>query len=1061
MVASTVIRRSRQRARRRSGHWLELLVAAVALLGVSSAVLVAAGTAAVLGVYSYFARDLPTPEQIEEMTLSSFETTKIYDRSGQHLLWEVIDPQQGDRTIVPLSDIPVHMRNATIALEDRTFYTNPGGINFEGLARAVWNNLRGEQIQGGSSITAQLVRNVAMDPEERFAISYERKIKEAILSIELTRRYPGLEGRDRILEWYLNTVSYGKNAIGVEAAAKLYFGKHAKDLTLAEAAMLAAVPQYPAMNPIDNPDAARQRQALALQAMVNERYITPEEAEAAKNAPLGQPKPAEKLKIEAPHFVMYLLQVLEERYGRRAVYGGGLRVISTLDYDLQKQAEEIVKKNISGWAEEHQARNAAAVVIRPNTGEILAMVGSVDFEDKSIDGQVNMATSPRQPGSSFKPYTYAAAFEQGYAPATVVYDVRTAFPLEGAAPYEPENFDMTFHGPMMLRNALACSYNIPAVWLLDRIGIDSAVEMAHRMGITTLRDEQFGLALTLGAGKVTLLDHTYAYSVFANGGIMAGTPVPEHRRQPGFRELDPVSILKVTDGRGQVLDEFLGPTYREVISPQVAYLITNILSDNRARTPAYGPESPLLLSRPAAAKTGTTNSYVDAWTMGYNPQLAVGVWMGNSDYTPMTSMWGGRGAAPIWHDIMEAGLKDLPKVDFVEPPGIKWVTVDADSGLLPGPLTQRTVREPFIEGREPKARDNLHKGFAICKETGKLATPYCPADQLEHKVFPVYPSAVNEWLRTTNRPQPPSEYCDVHGPNLRASDASITSPRIFQSVKGVVQITGNARIPGFREYQLEFGEGLQPSQWFPIGGTHGNAVDNGVLENWDTASLANGLYTLRLTVRGSGDRQVTVPVTVDAEKPRIRIIHPEDREVYVKELDDYALLQVEAFDNMGIARVEYFVDNQPVGESRLAPFSLTWTLTMSDSRRAAIPPVPQFSGELRGEENGQPSVWRKTVRGTTTIYTHEVGQHTEGSDDPDEGISRTTIIFDQNGRTVVTPSGWGSYYGKDEDGQDIYREVHSIYAVAYDAAGNKSKSEPVIIYVEHRRPKKPAAAAGQ
>nr|HPL27229.1 transglycosylase domain-containing protein [Anaerolineae bacterium] len=788
-MASTVIIRRNQRRRSSGGGspWLQMLVTGLMFVGIAVGAVVAAGAAVGLSVYAYFAKDLPAPEQIEEMTLTSFETSKIYDRSGEHLLWEVVDPQQGDRSIVPFSEIPVHMRDATIALEDKTFYTNPGGINFEGLARAFVNNLMGQHVQGGSSITAQLVKNVAMDPEERYVISYERKIKEAILSVELTRRYPGVEGRDRILEWYLNTVSYGKTANGVEAAAKLYFGKHAKEMTLAECAMLAAVPQYPAMNPIDNPEAAKSRQALALQAMVNEGYITPAEAEAAKRAPVGRPKPTETADMQAPHFVTYLLQVLEQRYGRRAVYGGGLRVISSLDYDLQKDAEEIVKTNIDGWAAEHQARNAAAVVIRPATGELLAMVGSADFHDKTIDGQVNMAVEPRQPGSSFKPYTYAAAFEQGYAPGTVVNDVRTAFPIEGAAPYEPENFDLKFHGPMMLRSALACSYNIPAVWLLERIGIDSALEMAHRLGVTTLRSH-YGLALTLGSGEVTLLDHTYAFSVFANGGVMAGTPVPESRREPGFRQLDPVSVLKVTDGRGQVIDEFKGPAFNEVISPQVAYLITNILSDDRARVPAYGYGSALVLSRPAAAKTGTTNSYMDAWTMGYNPQVAVGVWMGNSDYTPMTSMWGGRGAAPIWHDIMERAFSDLPEVDFAEPAGITWMTVDADSGLLPGPHTQRTVREPFIEGREPKVQDSMHKDVAICLESGRLATPYCPPEQLEHQVWPIYPTSVLEWMRSNERPLPPTEYCDRHGPNLRASDASITSPVIYQALQGLVQI---------------------------------------------------------------------------------------------------------------------------------------------------------------------------------------------------------------------------------------------------------------------------------
>ncbi len=1052
MAPSVVIRRRlRERGARRTSPWIALLLSALAIVLAAISAVAAAGAAALVAGYQYFARDLPTAEQFEQLALSNFETTRIYDRTGRHLLYEVIDPQGGDRIWVPFSEIPEHMRNAIVALEDKTFYTNPGGINVEGLLRAAWNNIRGLPVQGGSSITAQLVRNVAMDPEERFSISYERKIKEAILSYELTRRYPGPEGRDRILEWYLNTVHFGRLAYGVEAAAKLYFGKHARDLSLAEAAMLAAVPQYPAKNPLDDPEAAKQRQLLALQAMVREGYLTQAEADAAARAPLGQPKPQEKVQMEAPHFVTYLLPLLEQRYGRRALYGGGLRVITTLDLDLQKEAERIVREHVEKWEPSCNARNAAAVIIRPSTGEILAMVGSVDFHDESIDGQVNMAVWPRQPGSSFKPYTYAAAFEQGYAPATLVYDVRTSFPIEGAAPYVPENFDRKYHGPMSLRRALACSYNIPAVSVLSQIGIDSAVEMAHRMGITTLRDRsRLGLSLTLGGGEVTLLDHTFAFSVFANGGVMAGTPVPPERREPGFRELDPVSVLKVTDSRGNVLDEFKGPTLKEVLSPQVAYLITHILSDNAARAPAFGVENALKLSRPAAAKTGTTNNYVDAWTVGYTPQLAVGVWVGNSDYTPMQSMWGSRGAAPIWHDLMEYGHKDLPVVDFTEPPGIVWVTVDAESGLLPGPYTRATVKEPFIAGREPTRRDDLHKEFAICRASGRLATPYCPPEEVERQVFAIYPPEVEDWLRATEKPHAPTTYCDVHGPNLRAAEASITYPGIYEPVHGVVQITGNARVSGFREYQVEYGEGLEPVQWFPIGGTHYNRVDNQVLEMWDATGLS-GLYTLRLTVRGDQEHRVTVPVTVDNTPPELTIINPADGQFYIKEYDDYVNIQVWAMDNMAMDRVEFYVDSQKVGESRVAPYSLPWNLVMKDAARSIVPPVPEIpGGELLTIEDGQPVTWRRNTYPDRTEYIREVVAG--------EAISRTIIVRYPEGVAVVFPDGWGASWVASAGGQE-YREIHTLYAVAFDAAGNQTKSDPVTIYVIHKKPDRQAAEA--
>ena len=762
-MPSTIIfrRKRRQRGGDKVDSWLQVLTVGLTTLAVAAGAVIMVSLVALWGVYNYFARDLPSPEEVEELTLTSFETTKIYDRTGRHLLYEVIDPEGGDRTIVPLRDVPLHARQAVVALEDKTFYSNPGGINVGGIVRAAWNNLRGLPVQGGSSITAQLVRNVTMTPEERFSLSYGRKIKEIILSYELTRRYPGPEGRDRILEWYLNTVYYGNHAYGIEAAAKVYFGKRAKELTLAEGAMLANIPQFPALNPIDNPDQAKARQAIALSAMVQEGYITEAQAQEALNAPVSQPKPVERLQIEAPHFVMYLLKVMEERYGHDAVYGGGLRVISSLDYDLQRDVEEILRRHVRSWPRGYNAHNAATVVIRPSTGEVLAMVGSYDYFDPSIDGEVNMAVEPRQPGSSFKPYTYAAAFEQGYGPGTSVNDVRTAF---GGGPYTqpyvPVNADGGYHGQMALRKALACSYNVPAVILLDRIGLDSALEMAHRLGIMDLRDRHlYGLALTLGGGEVSLLDHTYAFSVFANGGLQAGVPVPPQRREPGFRQLDPVSVLRVTDVRGRVVDEFLGPTTRQVLAPQVAYQITSILSDNAARTPVFGPNSKLVLSRPAAAKTGTTSDFCDGWTMGYNPQVAVGVWIGNSNREPMRGMWGVTGASPMWHDIMERAFRTLPPVDFVEPPGMKWVEIDPVSGALPGGAK---VKELFIDGREPVSNRKENKEFAICRASGKLAGDACPPDQVERKVFSVYPTRDGGWVRSTTGPQPPTQMCDQH-----------------------------------------------------------------------------------------------------------------------------------------------------------------------------------------------------------------------------------------------------------------------------------------------------------
>ncbi|RME46270.1 MAG: glycosyl transferase, partial [Chloroflexi bacterium] len=507
----------------------------------------------------------------------AFKTTKIYDRAGKTILFEIVDPQGGDRTVVPLAQIPQHLINATIALEDQNFYTNPG-FNVRGLLRAAYNNLRGQPIQGGSSITQQLVKNVIIPPEERTKISYQRKIRELILAWELGRRYPGREGKDQILEWYLNTVYYGNLAYGVEAAAETYFGKHVQDLSLAEAAMLAAIPQFPAINPLAQDDELRQeakrRQELVLDQMYLQGYITAEEATQAKQQPLRYaPK---RFEIKAPHFVMYVRQLLEERYGTDLLFHGGLKVTTTIDLELQALAEEVARGHVRKLqAEQRDVTNAGLVAIDPRTGEILAMLGSLDFFDPDIDGQVNVTLAARQPGSAFKPFTYATALgiadcrlqiadcqspipnlQSPFTPATLLWDIRTAFPDPPHPPYAPENYDQKEHGPVLLRAALANSYNIPAVRVLNQVGVAEVLKTAHRMGINTLNRDDYGLSLTLGGGEVRLLDMTYAYSVFANNGRMTGRPVPADRRRPGYRTLDPVAILRVEDSYGNVLDEY-------------------------------------------------------------------------------------------------------------------------------------------------------------------------------------------------------------------------------------------------------------------------------------------------------------------------------------------------------------------------------------------------------------------------------------------------------------------------------------------------------------------------
>jgi penicillin-binding protein 1C len=997
------------------------LLLAVVFLSLSVLLL---GLGGVGAVYAYYSQQLPSAEEIGQSTISSFKTTKIYDRSGEHLLYEVLPPEGGARTLVPLHQIPEHVRYATIALEDQSFYENPAGINVAGLARAAINNIRGLPVQGGSSIAQQLIRNVVMTPEERYERSYARKIKEVILAFELTRQYPGVEGKDRILEWYLNTVSYGFPS-GIEAAAEFYFGKHVQELSLAEAAMLVPLPQYPALNPLDYPAEAKKRQEIVLDQMYLQGYLTAEEAWAAKQEEVDVV--VKPFKITAPHFVMYVRRLLQEKFGADAMYRSGLRVYTTLDLDLQREAERIAREHVE-TVHENNVTNAAAVVIDAPTAEILTMVGSLDYFDPQIDGQVNVALSERQPGSSFKPFTYVTAFAQGYTAATMIMDVRTSFPNDPNPPYVPENHDRKFHGPVLLREALARSLNVPAVAMLYRAGVKNVLETAHRMGINTLNRDFYGLSLTLGGGEVTLLDMTYAYSVFANGGTMVGEPVPVEDQKPGFRQLNPVAILRVEDAQGDVLYEYEEPQRQEILRPELAYLITHILSDPQARSGTYGPSSPVNLSPNVAVKTGTTTDYRDAWTMGYTTQSVVGAWVGNSDNTPMEGMYGSRGAGPIWRGLMELMLERNPDVEFERPPGIVSVDIDATSGLLPTEYTVRTKREVFVAGTEPKDHDNVHRAVRICRASNRLATDYCPPSEVEIQVFEVYPPEASDWVRESQIPQPPSEYCDIHAPSAATLEVAVNRPAMYAHVSGVVTLAGNARPGDFRLYRMQFGKGLQPSEWFPIGGDHYNKVGNNVLEYWDTSLLEDGLYTVQLVVIGGSGNQRTASlhVIVDHTPPEVEIIHPLDGAVYTLESDEWVNIQVDAVDSFSMDRVEFFLDGNPIGFTTVAPFTLKWTISLSDT-------VPRM--------NADPAVISATNAITIDDLNIEATTLLDGT-----VFTVTRSITDNNviTRTAAYTTGFGII--ADTLG---YTETHLIHVVAFDAAGNQAESEKVRFYTAH------------
>ncbi|MCB0215489.1 MAG: transglycosylase domain-containing protein [Chloroflexi bacterium] len=727
------------------------------------------GLLSLVGGAAWLLAGLPSTESL--VTRASPDSTKIFDRHGA-LLYELLDPRAGRRSRVALAELPPELPAAVIAVEDAGFYANPG-IEARGVARAVWQMARERRVvSGGSTITQQLARQLLLSPGERVQRSLRRKLREMLLALAITRRYP----KDQILELYLNEVYFGQLAYGVDAASRTYFGKPARALDLAESALLAGLIQSPAAyNPLVDWDAARARQSVVLDLMVKAGLAEPQAAELARAEPLHLA--GGNVPLEAPHFVSWVQSRLELRYGAERVSAGGLNVITSLDLDLQRAAEAIVRRRIAELARrepgkpDHQASDAALVAISPETGQVLALVGSADYFDASIDGAVNVALALRQPGSSIKPLTYATAFDVGrwglrppgpdpsrprlpFSPATVLLDLPTSFVTREGEPYRPQNYDRSWHGPIGLRRALATSSNLVAVKVLEAVGVDALIDSAEALGIGSLHDrERYGLALTLGGGEVRLLELTAAYAGLAAGG----------------RRVQPEPILAVLDAKGLAELQARDPGFerlhrlssvasRPALDPRAAWLVTDILADDAARLPAFGEASVLALDRPAAAKTGTTTDFRDNWTLGYTPDLAVGVWLGNADGRPMRWISGISGAGPIWQDLMLRAHRGLPRRDFLRPEGLRRVEICEAGGLLPGEACRRRRAEWFVAGSEPRDLDPSYQAIEVEAHSGLPWSEGC-AGQPTRRVFRVLPAEALDWARRAGIEPSPERDC--------------------------------------------------------------------------------------------------------------------------------------------------------------------------------------------------------------------------------------------------------------------------------------------------------------
>ncbi|NJP04248.1 MAG: penicillin-binding protein [Chloroflexaceae bacterium] len=802
-----------------------LLLALVKLTLLGFLVMVAAG----MGLYYQYGRDLPDPQEIGQH--HSLETTRLYASDGKTLLYELVDPQSGKRTVVPFDRIPRTIKDATIAVEDAGFYDHPG-VDWRGIVRAIWLNYTHQEIvSGGSTIPQQLVRTILLprDPGETdtpVQVRYEQKVREAILAFQISHEY----SKDQLLSLYLNEVYYGAQAYGVEAAAQTYFGKHVWDLNDAEATLIAGLPQSPTLlNPFTDMEGARARQRITLDLMVKYGYITPLQADYIFDQPITLTPPSTH--ILAPHFVYYVLDQLEQGYGPEVLHRGGLRVVTTIDLELQAQAEAIVREQVAALRSRNVS-NAGAVMLN-ESGQVIAMVGSIDYDDPSIPGQVNVTIARRQPGSALKPLVYAAAMQQGWTPATVIWDVPSEFRRPDGSAYVPLNYDNSWHGPQRLRMALANSLNIPAVKALEFVQIDHFVALAEQLGITTFDDPaRYGLAMALGSNEVRLIELVGAYHTFRNEG---------HYKPPAV-------VLTVTNSRGEILERWSAHPGAQVLGPQgeqIAYLITDMLSDNRARWMMFGRGNVMELpdNRPAAVKTGTSNDWRDSWTVGYTPQATIGVWVGNNDNSPMQEIAGSNGSGLIWRELMLAYHEDKTPQPFPRPEGVVEQAICADTGAMASDACSRQVSELFVAGSEPQEADVTYQTLRVGGNGTCLAAWHTPTHEVRKETFAVYPESFRDWAIRHGIPQPPTETCAPPAPAAVALARLKPVGDIGMATGRQVLVRGTARGP----YRLEVGVGRNPPNWMLISEGDGSDIER-LLGIWRTAEIPPGPYTLRLQV---------------------------------------------------------------------------------------------------------------------------------------------------------------------------------------------------------------------
>jgi membrane peptidoglycan carboxypeptidase len=884
--------------------------------------------------YTNLTQGLPSldalPALLQPPDGALLQPTLILDRSGQHVLARLENPAATNKQYLVyapgasgpnLAILPSGLISATLAADDPSFWTN-WGFSYGGISQ-----------NSHTTIAQKLVNSLLLWNEPP---GLRRALRERMLALQITSRF----GREKVLEWYLNSAYYGHLAYGADAAARVYFGKPGSRLTLMEAAVLAAAADTPSLNPMDTPQVALERGRALLRKMADLGFITQNEVDIALQEKVVFRTTGQGAEQPLAAFANLVLDQLANQIPRQRLERGGLRIITTLDQDLQKQTTcavgvqlarlgpspneaagsdcpaALLLPTLPGTGKSSpSALQANVVILDPTNGQILALVAA------SNNSPAPTHLNERPPGSLLTPFIYLTGFTRGLSPATLLWDIPSERPDTSVA-----NPDGQYHGPIRLRTALANDYLVPAMHVLAQLGSDSVWRTAEQMGMTSLATVSGDSAnrLPLQGGAVSLLEASQAFGVLANQGVLVGRSMEGTDNAP----LKPLAVLKVTDTAGRQWVDWGTPQTRPVISPQLAYLMTNVLSDEGARWPSLGHPNALEVGRPAAAKLGVTTSEEDAWAVGYTPQLTVGVWlgipaMGKEDTSQVKVSTAG--AAALWHAILQYASRGLSPLGWEQPPGVTTTQVCDPSGLLPTSDCPNVVNEVFLDGNVPTQPDNLYRSVEIDRETGQLATIFTPRDLVERKVFMTVPPEAQQWARQAGLPIAPENYDVIASQVQTDPNVQLDSPAMFAYVRGVVPILGTAGGSNFNFFRVQAGAGLNPQQWVQLGEDSSTPVEQGKLATWDTRDLS-GLYTLQLLVVGKDQRveSTILPVTIDNQPPQVSIRYPADGQVVTLPPSRTITFQIDASDDLALDTVQVYVDQQPVDSLSQAPFAIPW-----------------------------------------------------------------------------------------------------------------------------------------